>query len=252
MKNKKVMILIIFVFLIILAYVRCSSIMYFKIPYESSVDRNTPRLPNKFFTEVKDRPHLDLKYGKNTKTLNFETLKQELTGALDALASLARQKRAKITIMHGSLIGYYFNKQILPWDDDIDVIVVGEEDILALASLDGWESKDFIFKVNPNFINKNTNDHLNKIDARMISKNTGIFIDLTFFWKSENTHFAKDGHQYSNDMLFPLAPAVFCGIDVFVPNDIPTCLTKEYGPKVLNLSFKHKGRLWEFDGSKWI
>ena len=225
--------------LVILVCVRFASIMYFQI------------LSTPFFTEVEDRRHLDLEYGKNTKTLDFEALKAELIGALDALVSLARKKRVKITIMHGSLIGYYFDKKILPWDDDIDVIVVGYEDILALASLDGWESKDFIFKVNPNFINKNTNDHRNKIDARMISKKNGCFIDVTFFWKSGNTHFAKDGHRYSNDMLLPLTPAVFHEIDVFVPNDICKCLTKEYGPKVLKTSFKHKGRLWEFDGSEW-
>jgi hypothetical protein len=234
--------------LVILACVRFASIMR-----RSCVDEyyGTP-----FFTEVEDRRHLDLEYGKNTKTLDFETLEVELTGALNALVLIAKRKHVKITLMYGALIGYYFGGRMLPWDDDIDVIVVGEEDILALASLDGWESKDFIFKVNPNFINKNTNDHRNRIDARMISKYNGVFIDVLFLWKSESgdTHFAKDGNRYTNDMLLPLNSAVFYGIDVYVPNKIRKCLTQKYGQRVLHQGvegFKHKGRLWEFDGSEW-
>jgi hypothetical protein len=222
---------------------------------------NTPFPP--FFEHPFGRPHIDLEYGKihNNQILRLEP---ELIGALNALVLIAQRKDVKITIMYGSLIGYYFGKKILPWDDDIDVIVVGERSILSLASLDGWESEDFVFKVNPNFKNKSTKDHWNKIDARMISKFNGVFIDVTFFWQSGDTHFAKDGNRYLNDMLLPLQPAVFCGIDVFVPNDIRKCLTQKYGQKVLHQGvegFKQTGspfgrfpfsrRLWEFDGSEW-
>lgn len=206
---------------------------------------------NPFFKLVMFRPHLDLEYG-NTDRL--DSLESELTGALNALVFIAKSKRVKITLMYGSLIGYYFGGRILPWDDDIDVVVVGEEEILALVSLNGWESKDFVFKVNPNYINKNTNDRWNRIDARMISKYNGVFIDVTFLWKSGDTHFAKDGNRYSNDMILPLHPVAFCGIDVFVPNDIRKCLTQRYGQKVLHQGvegFKNKGRLWEFDGLEW-
>jgi hypothetical protein len=208
---------------------------------------------NPFFKHVMFRPHLDFEYGNIDR---LDSLESELTGALNALVFIAKRKHVKITLMYGSLIGYYFGGRILPWDDDIDVVVVGEEEILALVSLNGWESKDFVFRVNPKYSNKTTNDRWNKIDARMISKYNGVFIDVTFLWKSKSgdTHFAKDGNRYTNDMLLPLHPVVFYGIDVFVPNEIRKCLTQRYGKRVLHQGvegFKNKGRLWEFDGLEW-
>ena len=54
--------------------------------------------------------------------------------------------------MHGSLIGWHFNKQILPYDNDIDVCIL-DEDIIKFIKCDGIETEDYIIKVNPNFIN---------------------------------------------------------------------------------------------------
>ena len=42
------------------------------------------------------------------------------------------------------------------------------------------ETENYIIKINPNFINRNPADRDNVIDARIISKKYGCFIDITF------------------------------------------------------------------------
>jgi hypothetical protein len=105
---------------------------------------------------------------------------------------------AETWIMHGSLLGWWWNQRVMPWDSDIDV-QVSERAIDFLASYhnmtvhsftasDLGEDKDsivddrakrYLLEVNPRFRNASTGDILNVIDARWIDIDTGLFIDIT-------------------------------------------------------------------------
>jgi phosphorylcholine metabolism protein LicD len=41
--------------------------------------------------------------------------------------------------MHGGLIGWYFNGHLLPWDDDVDVIIL-QNGIKHFVKYDGMET----------------------------------------------------------------------------------------------------------------
>lgn len=224
----------------------CALIIFFVCMYIKIQTINLPTA--KYFNESPTTIHLDIRYNEQKKHLTLAEIKDRLTALLKALNEMIHGDDIRVVLMHGGLIGYFFNKQLLPWDDDVDVIVIGN-DIHKIVQKHNWETNEFKFEVNPNYANINTADTLNKIDARLICKMTGVFIDFTFFWKDEysNTYFAKDGHVYESDDLFPLVYDSINNIPIHVPNNIEVCLIKEYGFDVLIPKYKS----WIFDGVVW-
>jgi len=65
-------------------------------------------------------------------------------------------------------------------------------------------------------------DSSNKIDARIISKRNGIFIDITFLTKT-NMRFGyincKSPHYYKFIDILPLKKTIFEGCELYVPNN---------------------------------
>lgn len=64
------------------------------------------------------------------------------------------------------------------------------------------EGRDYLLEVNPHYINREQTDFLNKIDARWIDMESGMFIDITTV-RYNLTHPAgkgmlscKDGHEF--------------------------------------------------------
>jgi hypothetical protein len=200
--------------------------------------------PEKFFHEMKNNPHLDSTYG--TSACSLETLHVELRMLFTFFLSLTKSVHVHPVLMYGGLIGYHLNGEMLPWDDDLDMIVIGEEEIRRLVSMDGWENDQCVFKVNPNYINKDPKDENNKMDARLISKRCGVFIDVMFFWPSVNSdhYWAKDGNTYQREHLLPLRTIRFMNAVAYIPNQYVKCLEKRYGPYVCVPSAwnLHKGR----------
>jgi phosphorylcholine metabolism protein LicD len=142
---------------------------------------------------MKNNSHLDLKHGKNSNLLDIQT---ELITLLKNFTIICSEKNIKPIIMHGSLIGWYFNRKILPWDNDIDIVLMGKS-IENLKKINNFENDNFIIKVNPNSQNRNI-DKNNKIDARIISKKNGAFIDITFLYQSLDENFKKNILRYLN------------------------------------------------------
>jgi phosphorylcholine metabolism protein LicD len=146
---------------------------------------------SKFFNEKGNNSHLDSKYGKNQ---NLQEIHRELKKLLKQFTYICSEKEIKPIIMHGSLIGWYFNRRILPWDNDIDIVLTGKS-IENLKKLDNFETEKIIIKVNPNSVDRN-NDKNNKIDARVISKENGVFIDITFLYQSLDNNFKTNIIRY--------------------------------------------------------
>lgn len=91
-------------------------------------------------------------------------------------------------IMHGSLLGWWWNQKIMPWDNDLDV-QVSEASLWFLwdnynfseydFTLPDGSKRRFILEINPNFRRRHERDSYNVIDARWIDTTSGLFIDLT-------------------------------------------------------------------------
>jgi hypothetical protein len=202
-----------------------------------------PKKRKKFFHELHGHPHLDNKYGIPTSQHGVN-IQKELVSLYVKFNSMTKDIDIHPILMYGGLIGYHFNERMLPWDDDIDLIVIGKSEIERLVTKDKWEDSDCVFMINPNYNNKDHLDVNNKIDARMISKRIGVFIDFTFFWANSNNQFyAKDTNIYHRDMLIPSKRGVFHGIDVYIPNRYIDCLVKSYGGNVTSNTYKN----WIFD-----
>ena len=197
---------------------------------------------NKFFQEDPNNPHLDKRFSRGK--LDSRETHNTLRELLGFFSDHCNKKQIKPIIMHGSLIGYYFGKKILPWDDDIDIILVGD----SIEKLKNYSDDDIIIEVNPNSRNYSKLDFLNVISARVISKKNGIFIDITYFKENRKGIFeSKDGHSYKKEELFPLKKDLFEGREIYVPNNIESCLIKEYRDKVLLPEYKN----WEFKKGIW-
>lgn len=115
-------------------------------------------------------------------------------------------------LMHGSLLGWWWGKKVMPWDFDADVMV-SEADMYMLAAYHNMttyhyryesapEGRTFLLEVNPHFVHREWDDRLNVIDARWIDIQTGLFIDITAARyavdhpRGEGVLFDKNGHEF--------------------------------------------------------
>ena len=136
----------------------------------------------KFFKEINN--HLDIRYGKYKLSSNI--IQTQLKMLLRETVSIFNIVDIPCIIMHGSLIGWYFGKKILPWDDDIDIVIL-DEHREKLKTLNRYQNNKLLIEVNP-VIDTIRRDPSNIIEARIICKKTGVFIDITNLSKGNLFH----------------------------------------------------------------
>lgn len=132
-------------------------------------------MAKKFFNEVHGKAHLDVRYGK--RNLSKQIIHKQLKILLKETVHIFNIVNIPCIIMHGSLIGWYFGKHMLPWDDDIDIVILDEHRD-KLKTLHQYQNNNILIEVNP-VIDTIHRDPNNIIEARIICKNTGVFIDVT-------------------------------------------------------------------------
>jgi len=213
---------------------------------------------SKYFYEFPTKKHLDRRFEKPMIKYPKEFIINNLKFLLKKFVEICEENDIKVIIAHGGLIGYYFNKKMLPWDDDIDIVLFGD-DINKFLKLDLKKinnNKFFMLDINPNCINRSPLDRINVIDARFISKLFGFFIDITFLTKNEIytkkykkiVINCKSPHYYFLDDFLPLKKDKFEDIELYVPNKIENVLVYEYGKKVFLPKFQN----WIFKDNLWI
>lgn len=190
---------------------------------------------------------------------------------------------AETWIMHGSLLGWYWNRRIMPWDSDVDV-QMSEEGMRELAGYynmtvhtsevagmegegrgqgkedgKGGKRRSYIIEVNPHYTNASTADTHNVIDARWIDTETGLFIDITTLRRDREAEvrgykgrmYSKDKHRILEDDIFPLRDSVFEGMPVKIPYAYAELLEGEYGRKALARSSVENHR-WDQTKMEWV
>lgn len=205
--------------------------------------------PQKYFHESRFHPHYDGRFAE--RRLKYHEHRASLRALVQTYFSTMRDIGIETFIMHGTLLGWWWNRLILPWDDDIDVMVT-ETSIHHLARyynmtvhhyrLPGPDRKgrDYMLEVNPNYRNR-TVDPSNMIDARWIDMDTGLYIDITTLRRNRTAEelgvpgamMVKDKHKYTFDDVFPLRESIFESVPVNVPYAYAELLTEEYGAKAL-------------------
>ena len=176
----------------------------------------------KFFKEMKNKPHLDIRYGRHN--LSKSNIHAQLKMLLSQTVDVFNKIDIPCIIMHGSLIGWYFGEKMLPWDDDIDIVIL-DEHREKLKTLHGYQNNNILIEVNP-VIDTIQRDPSNIIEARIICKNTGVFIDITNLSKGNIFHIgpsktnviSKTFHlnkQYTNTDSFLFKPVCYNYSDHF-------------------------------------
>ncbi|GAD97148.1 mannosylphosphorylation protein (Mnn4), putative [Paecilomyces variotii No. 5] len=213
----------------------------------------------KYFHESTFHPHYDGRFASEALP-ETESL-PHLTALMQTYLSTMADLGAETWIMHGTLLGWWWNQKILPWDSDLDV-QVSEPTMHFLAeyynmtehhfNLPGIKGgRTYMLEVNPHYTIRSTHDTLNVIDARWIDTSSGLFIDITTVRANDEARqrgrlgalICKDRHQYDETDIFPLRDSLFEGVIVKIPYEYTKLLEEEYGTKALTVT--------EFEGHKW-
>ncbi|KAL9031682.1 MAG: hypothetical protein Q9196_000315 [Gyalolechia fulgens] len=205
---------------------------------DSSGKDGDPR--TKYWHESTFHPHYDGRFIDHE--LDYEDQRTNLTSLVQSYLSTMADLGAETWIFHGTLMGWWWNRKIMPWDTDIDVHVT-EDTLVFLASYYNMtvhtvgttfapRGKKYMLEINPKYINPSPGDYLNTIDARWIDMLSGVFIDITAVHpkpKHPGAMFCKDGHRYREADLFPLRDSVFEDRPVKIPYNYAELLQEEYG-----------------------
>lgn len=205
--------------------------------------------PEKYFRESSFHPHYDGRFA--TKEVAYADRKTALIGLVRSYLTSMNEIGIQTWIMHGSLLGWWWNKRIMPWDTDLDVMV-SEQAMEHLASYynmtihhhrydDGQSGRDYMLEINPHFRNTSEADKYNRIDARWVDTKTGLFIDITTLHRNVSAEaegkvgamMSKDRHHYDVKDIFPLRETVFEDTPCLVPYGYTELLIEEYGPMSL-------------------
>ncbi|CAD6442021.1 39e414d3-544d-4c24-904b-f08003513824 [Sclerotinia trifoliorum] len=219
----------------------------------------------KYFHESVFHPHYDGRFAD--KQLGYRERRHALSNLIQTYLATFSDIGVETWLMHGTLLGWWWNRKILPWDSDSDV-QVSEDSMHFLASYYNMtvfhyktpripEGRDYMLEVNPHYANREQSDKLNVIDARWVDTTSGLFIDITTA-RYNYTHPAgegmlscKDGHEYRDTYIFPLRDTFFEGAPAKIPFAYKEILEAEYHEKSLTLT-DFEGHHFDDDKMEWI
>ncbi|QIW98360.1 hypothetical protein AMS68_003878 [Peltaster fructicola] len=232
-----------------------------------NLNTKTPDSPEKYFHEAAFDIHYDGRFTDGR--LPYEHHRSSLILLAQTCLTTLNEIGVETWIMHGSLVGWYWNRRILPWDSDID-LQISERSIEHLAQYynmsthhfrigDSSLRRNYLLEINPNFRNSSITDRENMIDARWIDTDTGLFLDLTTLRHNtsaaaEGTDGAmacKDGHHYRYDDIYPLRETTFEGVPAKVPFAYTDVITEEYRIGALSNKF-FMGHQFDDAKQEWV
>ena len=221
----------------------------------------------KYFHESTFNPHYDARFADDV--LPYDIRLRHLKDLVRTYLTTMQNIGAETWIMHGSLLGWWWNRAIMPWDSDIDV-QVSESSIRFLADYynmtvhhynipDVKGGRNYLLEVNPHYTIGSEKDWANVIDARWIDMDAGLFIDITTLRRNKTAEeegkkgfmMCKDKHRYMEQDIFPLRDSVFEGLPVKVPYAYTGLLEEEYGPKSLTKT-DFLGHHFDSEKMQWI
>ncbi|KAM4060702.1 licD family protein [Hirsutella rhossiliensis] len=168
-------------------------------------------------------------------------------------------------LAHGTLLGWWWNGRVMPWDYDLDVQVSNDTLQWLADHLNRTEhpyradahapAKTYLLDVNPHHVDVTRGDGMNIIDARWIDMANGMFIDITGLRERDPAlpgyWSCKNAHRYASQDLWPMRLTDFEGARARIPYSFEKILSVEYGPKSL-VTEEHAGHRWDRATKEWV
>lgn len=224
----------------------------------------------KYFHEPDGDPlihHYDSRYLK--KQLSYGDKQDTQIHMMRAYLEFFRKNGLETWLAHGTLLGWWWNAKMLPWDWDIDTQVsaatleylaenhnatiytyTSKADIGVSASTNkiGTLTRDYLLDINPAIWTRHHEKGQNIIDARWIDTRNGLYIDITGVAEMQpkeqpGVWSCKNFHEYRTRDLWPMRETYYEGVVAKVPYAYERMLLEEYGNKSLLMD--------EFEGHKW-
>ncbi|KAK0391727.1 hypothetical protein NLU13_1226 [Sarocladium strictum] len=219
----------------------------------------------KYFREVLWDQHYASRFSK--EPLADDARHNALVGLVQSYLYTMNDLKVQTWLMHGTLLGWWWGKHIMPWDPDADFQVT-EADMFFLASYYNmttyrrWsdmfpEGREYLLEINPHFAHRDPDDQLNVIDARWIDMTTGLFVDITAARyaldhpKGKGVLFDKNGHEFRDTYLYPLRQTTFEGAPALIPYRYDAMLRSEYGDQALTRT-TFMGHVFDKKEMRWI
>lgn len=177
---------------------------------------------------------------------------------LEGLRRVSEKANVSFFLMHGTLLGWFFNEETLPWDEDADVSYLYKDHQRLIAFGRQTLSKRLVFYPMPR-----KKDH---IEFRVFDRITGVYTDITSLRLTKNasvlrakalsqpadrqpplyamkSSFLKlwGAHLYRPEHIEPIQPCKIFEFRMWCPKEPAQVLRQEYRA-FRSLSFKR----WTF------
>ena len=187
-------------------------VLYFQRAPHSEPSRN-PRYFQEIIQQSQTRhtganTHFDARYATQQEKLTPVETHTHLLSLLKSFAAFSDEHDLEFWIAHGTLLGWCWNQELLPWDTDVDVQVSAPTLTAMARDLNGSiypsvpmrHQRLYALDVNPFWNDTSAEDTANRIDARWIDMVTGRFLDITAVHAESGEDremlYCKDGHRY--------------------------------------------------------
>jgi len=235
----------------------------------TAADKSEPKEP-KYFQEpgnLDDTAHYDARYFKGL--VPYEEHRLGLRLLIRSYLSVFKEIGVETWLAHGTLLGWWWNGKIMPWDYDLDVQVssetlffLGEHHNRTLHQYDYYDpdsgrkgTKEYLLDINPHH-GMGRWQGMNIIDARWIDTSNGMFVDITGLGERDPEKMpgilsCKNFHRYRVSDLYPMRETEYEGVVALVPYNFDRVLTEEYGTKSL-VTTDWQGHKWNPEKKEWI
>lgn len=208
--------------------------------------------------------HYDTRYFHGVVTYDERT--DTLQHLIKSYLLFFKDQDLETWIAHGTLLGWWWNGKMLPWDWDVDTQVSGatleymaknlNHTMHHYKSEDGKVKRDYLLDVNPWAWERVRGDGMNIIDARWIDVRNGLYIDITGLSETQpdimpGTWSCKNNHRYKTTDLYPMRESMYEGVPAKIPYAYDRILTEEYKQKALLLT-KYEGHKWDSEKKEWV
>lgn len=199
--------------------------------------------------------HYDVRFFKNE--IGYQEHRYVLRDAIRSYLEVLNSHNVETWLAHGTLLGWWWNGQIMPWDYDLDVQLSHtamqwladnlnntKHDYNGTAMNGDPVNRTYLLDINPHHSDMTVGDGQNIIDGRWIDTSNGMFIDITVV-RERNTNrpgvwSCKNYHYYNTEDLWPMRLTDFEGVTVKIPYNFEKILIDEYSSGALTNEDYHE------------